>query len=109
MSPEYLVETAEQIKNDAKEEAFIRNNPYIPELGKVIYIRDSAFLVLSRKLVKNVPGRRWVEMFVRELETSESGILTVGWNPQDEKLTFVLHIFQVTGRRKKTLNSRSKK
>lgn len=91
--PEHLVETAEQIKNDAKEEAFIRNNPYIPELGKVIHIRDSAFLVLSRKLVKNVPGRRWVEMFVRELETSESGILTVGWNPQDEKLTFVSSYF----------------
>ena len=92
-APEHLAETAEQIKNDAKEEAFIRNNPYIPELGKVIYIRDSAFLVLSRKLVKNVPGRRWVEMFVRELETGESGILTVGWNPQDEKLTFVSSYF----------------
>ena len=92
-APEHLAETAEQIKNDAKEEAFIRNNPYIPELGKVIYIRDSAFLVLSRKLVKSVPGRRWVEMFVRELETGESGILTVGWNPQDEKLTFVSSYF----------------
>lgn len=84
--------TQESVK-DYKEEAFIRNNPYIPELGKVIHIRDSAFLVLSRKLVKNVPGRRWVEMFVRELETSESGILTVGWNPQDEKLTFVSSYF----------------
>ena len=92
-APEHLAETAEQIKNDAKEEAFIRNNPYIPELGKVIYIRDSAFLVLSRKLEKSVPGRRWVEMFVRELETGESGILTVGWNPQDEKLTFVSSYF----------------
>ena len=34
-----------------------------------------------------------MEMFVRELETSESGILTVGWNPQDEKLTFVSSYF----------------
>ena len=40
-----------------------------------------------------MPGRRWVEMFVRELETGESGILTVGWNPQDEKLTFVSSYF----------------
>lgn len=30
---------------------------------------------------------------MRELETSESGILTVGWNPQDEKLTFVSSYF----------------
>ena len=30
---------------------------------------------------------------MRELETCESGILTVGWNPQDEKLTFVSSYF----------------
>lgn len=98
IAPEYLSTTAEQIK---KEKALLCNNPYIPELGKIIYIANKAHLVLSRKFITDRSPERdweefdrdWVEMFVRELDTGKPGILSVGWNPQDTKKVFVSSYF----------------
>ena len=98
IAPEHLSTTAEQIK---KEKALLCNNPYIPELGKIIYIDNKAHLVLSRKFITDRSPERnweefdrdWVEMFVRELDTGKPGILAIGWNPQDTKKVFVSSYF----------------
>lgn len=100
IAPEHLSSTAEQIQ---KEKALLCNNPYIPELGKIIYISDKAHLVLSREFITDKspewdwdeldPDRDWVEMFVRELDTGKPGILTVGWDSQDEKKVFISSYF----------------
>ena len=98
IAPEHLSTTAEQIK---KEKALLCNNPYIPELGKIIYIDDKAHLVLSRQFITDRSlerdweafDRDWVEMFLRELDTGKPAILSVGWNPKDEKKVFISSYF----------------
>lgn len=98
IAPEHLSTTAEQIK---KEKALLCNNPYIPELGKIIYIDDKAHLVLSRQFITDRSPERdweafdrdWVEMFLCELDTGKPAILSVGWNPKDEKKVFISSYF----------------
>lgn len=93
ISPKHLPKIEDQIKKRKTEPSFIYNNPYIPELGKIIYIQNKTHLVLSRELIEKDDyedlDRHWVEMFVRELETGKPGILTVGWNPEDTKKTYI--------------------
>lgn len=93
ITPKHLPRIEFQIKKRKTEPSFIYNNPYIPELGKIIYIQNKAHLILSHELIEEDDGedldRHWVEMFVRELETGKPGILTVGWNPEDTKKTYI--------------------
>lgn len=90
-APEQLLQYAKWIKIESAKSDFIRNNPYIPDVGTVIKLCDKDLLVLSSKLNDSDEERIWVEQMVRELETGDSGILTIGWNPQEE--TYVSSYF----------------
>lgn len=90
-APEQLIQYAKWIKIESAKSDFIRNNPYIPDVGTVIKLCDKDLLVLSSKLNDSDEERIWVEQMVRELETGDSGILTIGWNPQEE--TYVSSYF----------------
>lgn len=90
-APEQLLQYAKWIKIESAKSDFIRNNPYIPDVGTVIKLSDKDLLVLSSKLNDSDEERIWVEQMVRELETGDSGILTIGWNPQEE--TYVSSYF----------------
>ena len=89
-----VAENREMMQQDAEKVAFLKDNPYIPENGKIIELDGQTFLVLSREWMEEEADHRcWVQMLVRALESGETGILTVGWNPLEEEKMYVSSYF----------------